>query len=79
MANIKFKLDTLVERFNTPEFIKNDPVQFPRMFTDLHDIEVSAFLCSLIAWGNRKMILKDCEKMLDIMDGQPYKYVMEEG
>lgn len=79
MENQKAKLDTLVERFNTPEFIKNDPVQFPRMFTDLHDIEVSAFLCSLIAWGNRKMILKDCQKMLDIMDGQPYKYVMEEG
>lgn len=79
MENQKAKLDTLVERFNTPEFIKNDPVQFPRMFTDLHDIEVSAFLCSLIAWGNRKIILKDCQKMLDIMDGHPYKYVMDEG
>ena len=76
MENLKTKLDILVDRFNTSEFIKNDPVKFPRMFTDLRDIEVTAFLCSLLAWGNRKMILKDCQKMLDIMDGQPFKYVM---
>ena len=74
---LKAKLDALVERFNTPAFIENDPVKFPRMFTERQDIEVAAFLCALIAWGNRKQILNGCQKMLfDIMHGKPFEYVM---
>lgn len=77
---LKAKLDALVERFNTPAFIENDPVKFPRMFTERQDIEVAAFLCALIAWGNRKQILNGCQKMLfDIMEGQPYDFVMGDG
>lgn len=77
---LKAKLDALVERFNTPAFIDNDPVKFPRMFTERQDIEVAAFLCALIAWGNRKQILNGCQKMLfDIMEGQPYDFVMGDG
>ena len=77
---LKAKLDALVERFNTPAFIDNDPVKFPRMFTERQDIEVAAFLCALIAWGNRKQILNGCQKMLyDVMEGQPYDFVMGDG
>lgn len=77
MKELKSKLDALVERFNAPAFIDNDPVKFPRMFTDIHDIEIAAFLASTIAWGNRKQILKGCHKMLfDIMHGKPFEYVM---
>lgn len=64
---------------NTPDFIEADPVQFPRRFNDLRDIEISALLVSAIAWGNRKMILRDADKMLALMDHQPYKYTMEQG
>lgn len=77
MEDLKTRLDALVEKFNTPAFIDNDPVKFPRMFTDIHDIEIAAFLSSTIAWGNRKQILRGCHKMLfDIMNGKPYEYVM---
>lgn len=77
MKELKSKLDALVERFNTPAFIDNDPVKFPRMYTERQDIEVAAFLCALIAWGNRKQILQGCHKMLfGIMHGKPFEYVM---
>ena len=80
MKELKSKLDALVERFNTPAFIDNDPVKFPRLFTERQDIEVAAFLCALIAWGNRKQILNGCQKMLfDVMEGQPYDFVMGDG
>ena len=29
-------------RINRPEFIDNDPVQFPRRFENLRDIEIAA-------------------------------------
>ena len=72
-------LDEEAARINSPAFIAEDPVQFPRRFSDLRDIEIVAILSSLIAWGNRKMICRDCERLLGFMDHAPYAYVMEEG
>ncbi len=72
-------LEAEAARIDNPEFISSDPVQFPRMFSSLPDIEITALLSSTIAWGNRKMICRNCEKMLRLMDFQPHKYVMDEG
>lgn len=74
---LKELLDREARLLNSPDFIDSDPVKFPRMFSDLRDIEIAAVLVSAISWGNRKMILKDSEKMLAMMDWQPYNYVME--
>lgn len=70
-------LDDAVAHINTKDFIADDPVQFPRRFTDLRDIEITALLVSTIAWGNRKMILRDARRMLDIMQNRPYEFVAE--
>lgn len=64
-------------RINSPAFIDADPVQFPRRFTRLQDIEIASLLCSSIAWGNRKMICRDCDRMLALMGHDPYNYVMD--
>lgn len=72
-------LETEATAINHPDFIDEDPVQFPRRFSDKRDIEISALLVSSIAWGNRKMILRDSERMLSLMDNQPYVYMMDEG
>ncbi|MCM1318337.1 MAG: TIGR02757 family protein [Bacteroides sp.] len=79
VLDIKEMLDREAARINNPEFIDADPVQFPRRFSDVRDIEIVSLLCSTIAWGNRKMICRDCEKMLALMDYQPYNYVADEG
>lgn len=77
MDSLKELLDKKAEQYNCKEFIENDPVQFPHRFSDKRDIEIAALLASTIAWGNRKMIINSCEKMLfGIMDGKPYDYVM---
>ena len=64
---------------NKPEFIDDDPVRFPHLFSDLRDIEITSLLVSNIAWGNRKMILRSAESMLALMDNQPYNYMMDGG
>lgn len=78
-ADIYNLLESEAARIDNPDFIKDDPVQFPRMFTDLRDIEIAALLSATIAWGNRKMICRNCSKMLRLMDFQPHKYVMDQG
>ena len=41
-----------------------------------NDIEISAFLTSIISWGNRKMIINNADKMMKIMGGSPYDFVI---
>lgn len=72
-------LEREATRINRPEFIGNDPVQFPRRFSRRQDIETVAFLSAIIAWGRRTMICRDAERMLTLMDHEPYAYVMEQG
>ena len=78
-SDIRELLDAEATRINRPEFIANDPVQFPRRFSKLQDIEIAALLSAIIAWGRRTMICRDCEKMLNLMDNEPYAYVMDRG
>lgn len=70
-------LELEAARINSPAFIDKDPVQFPRRFESLPDIEICSLLASTIAWGNRKMICRDIEKMLLLMDHQPHAFLME--
>lgn len=77
--DVRELLDSEAARINSPAFIGEDPVQFPRRFSQFQDIEIVAFLSSIIAWGNRKMICRDAERMLALMDNEPYRYVMDEG
>lgn len=65
------------ERVCTPAFIPSDPVQFPRRFSAQTDIEITSLLISHIAWGNRKMICRDAERLLDIMEQQPTVWLRE--
>ena len=78
-SDIKDLLDSEANRINSPAFINDDPVQFPRRFEDLRDIEIVSFLSSLLAWGNRKMICRDIDRLLNWMDYSPYQYVLDEG
>lgn len=76
-TEIKELLDREARRINSPDFIDRDPVQFPRRFERLQDIEIAAFLSATIAWGNRKMICRDCDRMLAMMENRPYDFVMD--
>ena len=77
MEHLRVALDDKLVRYNCKEFICNDPISFPHSFTRREDIEIAALLASVIAWGNRKMILASGKKMFyDIMHSAPYDYVM---
>jgi uncharacterized protein (TIGR02757 family) len=79
MTSIKEYLEEKAREINTPAFIENDPVQFPRRYTLLQDIEIVAFITATISWGKRRMILNSAERMLAGMGDSPYSFVMNEG
>jgi uncharacterized protein (TIGR02757 family) len=73
---LKDFLDEKVELYNNPDFIESDPVQIPHLFSIKEDIEIAGFLSATIAWGNRKIIIQNARKMMDLMGNAPYDFVM---
>ena len=73
---LKSFLDEKVELYNNPKFIESDPIQIPHQFTLKEDIEIAGFLTATIAWGNRKMIIKNAEKMMELVGNSPYDFVL---
>lgn len=66
-----------MQQYNTSDFIDSDPVQIPHRFSLKEDQEISGFLAATIAWGNRKMIIKNASKMMELMGESPYDFIME--
>ena len=75
-SELKSFLDEKVLQYNTFDFIESDPIQIPHLFTGKEDIEIAGFLSATIAWGNRKMIIKNSHRMMDLMGNAPYDFVM---
>lgn len=76
MQDIKGFLDEKFYQYNTFDFIESDPIQIPHQFQLKEDIEISGFLSATIAWGNRKMIIKNAQLMMELMGNSPYDFVM---
>lgn len=73
---LKEFLDEKVDLYNHPNFIDSDPIQIPHLYTLKEDIEIAGFLAATIAWGNRKMIINNAKRMMDLMGNSPYDFVM---
>lgn len=69
-------LNSKVEAYNRPEFIENDPIVIPHMFSKKQDIEIMGFWAATLAWGQRVTIIKKCKELIALMDGAPYDFVM---
>ncbi len=74
--NLKSFLELKYQQYNCFDFIKDDPIQIPHLFDKKEDIEISAFLTSIISWGNRKSIIKSSKKMMELLDYSPHEFIM---
>lgn len=74
-TELKEFLDAKVIQYNHPEFLESDPIQIPHLFTLKEDVEISGFLTATIAWGNRKSIISNAHKMMELMDHAPYDFI----
>ena len=74
---IKALLEVKTLQYNTVDFIQNDPILLPHQFQNKNDIEIIGFIVALIAWGKRKMIIQNGEKLIALMGGTPFQFVMD--
>ncbi|TDU39968.1 uncharacterized protein (TIGR02757 family) [Gelidibacter sediminis] len=73
---LKEFLDLKVITYNHPRFIESDPIQIPHQFSKKEDIEIAGFLTATISWGNRKSIITNANKMMNMLEHAPYDFVM---
>ena len=71
----KLELDELVTKYETKDFIKDDPVQFVHMFNRKKDIEIAGFISSLLAYGNRKQFIKKLNELFAIAQFEPLNFI----
>lgn len=72
---IKELLDESYLKYNLSDFIENDPICIPHLFTKKEDIEIAGFLIATIAWGNRKSIIANGKNLMQWMDERPYEFI----
>lgn len=73
---LKVFLEEKYDLYNRPEFIANDPISIPHIFTKKEDIEIAGFLTATISWGNRKSIIKNAKELIQLMDNAPSDFIL---
>ena len=78
LSNFELKdfLDEKSFQYNQKTFIESDPIQIPHQFEKKEDIEIASFLTSIIAWGQRKTIIKNGYKMMEVLENSPHDYIL---
>ena len=72
----KEKMDELVKKYETANFINPDPISIPHKFTDKRDVEIAGFIASLIAYGSRKVFLKKLDELFKIAENEPLNFIL---
>lgn len=58
-------------KWNRPEYIHPDPLEFLRRYEKTEDQEITAMIAACLAYGNVKQILKSVEKALSLIKESP--------
>lgn len=76
MNNLKETLISYADRYETKEFIKNDPVQFCHKYIGKQDCEIIGFIASWLSYGSRSQFIAVIDYIItEIMDDKPYEYI----
>jgi uncharacterized protein (TIGR02757 family) len=74
-SKLKAYLDNLVERFNSSDFIENDPISIPHKFCKRQDIEIAGFWTAILSWGQRITIINKANELFKLMDESPSDFI----
>lgn len=73
--SLKQQLDELVLKYETKDFIKDDPIQFPHRFKEIKDIELAGFIASVFAFGNRKVFIRKLNELFTLFQNEPKNFI----
>jgi len=74
--NLQEYLDACVVKYNRPDFITDDPISIPHLFSKKQDQEIMGFWSAMLAWGQRKTIINKSRELIDLMGGSPHDFIL---
>lgn len=75
ILQVKDLLDAKYWHYNQQSFIEDDPIVVAHQFSRLQDIEIAGLFAAVMAWGNRRTIIKKAKELMLRMDNAPYEFV----
>ena len=75
MDLLKRKLEYHYKKFDSSQIFP-DPLIFPKKFNAETDIEISAFISSIFAYGNVTQILNSLEKIHNLLGNSPSDFFL---
>ena len=61
---VKNLLNNYTEKYDTTDFIKDDPVQFVHLYQKPENIEIAGFIASMFAYGKRELFIRQLKTFL---------------
>ncbi|MCG2709281.1 MAG: TIGR02757 family protein [Thermodesulfovibrionales bacterium] len=77
MLSVKVLLDKFYSEYDFKERILHDPIEFPHRYKRRENIEIAGFIASCFAYGKVGLFKPVIEKILSVMRGSPYDFLME--
>ncbi len=77
VASLKDYLDPIAQRFESIEFIQDDPISIPHAFSEADDQEIIGLFAALLAWGRRDVMLRKLGELCERMSFKPAAFVHE--
>lgn len=74
--NTKAYLDELVDKYESDDFLADDPVQFIHRFKNKSDIEIAGFLASIFAYGKREVFITKLMILFEKMNYRPLNFIL---
>lgn len=76
--NLADKIRFLAQKYENADFLKKDPSQFMRRFSDVRNQEAAAFLAANLAFGQRAQILSHVQMILDAAQNSLIEWILSE-
>ena len=76
---MKNKLVELADKYETKDFLKNDPSQFLYYYKTVRDTELCAFIAALLSFGSRKQFIPKINFIMNEADKSDgiYKWILD--
>ncbi len=75
--HLRHLLEVKYNQYCNPSFINSDPISIPHKFVLKEDIEIAGFFSSIIAWGQRKSIIANANKLMKLFDNAPFQFITQ--
>lgn len=77
-SKIKSILEEYAQRYETSDFLHDDPSRFMHQVEGRQNKEVAAFVASCLSYGSRKQFMPKIQALLDYADNDMYNWIKQD-